>query len=286
MAELKTFDTSDFVNYDSSSELCLYEVGTQKCIKSYSFGPCVRARCIFHYVFSGKGTLIINGKTHVITAHQGFLIPANVSAYYQADSIDPWSYEWIHIGGNRITDFFKQAGLSAEQPVFIPTDGINEIENILNELTHHLDREYYCIGKIYELFDLIVRYSSTKITYHISKKLQYIKSIINYIEVKYSEPINVEHIAHCFGFDRSYLTKLFKEATGQTLQEYLLAYRMKQACKMLEQSLHPVQYIAYAVGYGDAFTFSKAFKRYMGSSPTEYQREYRLHPVHPTLTSD
>lgn len=276
MAELKTFDIVNFVNYDSSNDLCLYEVGKQKCVKLYSFGPCVRARCIFHYVLSGKGTLYIYDKKYVITAHQGFLIPANVSAYYQADEEDPWEYIWVHIGGSKIHEFFERAGLSAEQPVFTPTSHTEEIEAILDNLLSNLDREYYCIGKTYELFDCIVRYSLTKNEMPTSKKLLYVKRIINYIQIKYSEPIRVDDIAHACGFERSYLTKLFKEATGYTLQEYLLAYRMKQAGKMLTQSLHPIQYIAYAVGYGDAFTFSKAFKRHTGLSPSEYQKEHRI----------
>lgn len=274
MALLKQYDMCNFINYNSSNDLCLYEVGYQACQKNYSFGPCIRARSIFHYVFSGKGVLTIGNKKYEIHAHQGFLIPANELAFYQADAEDPWTYQWIHIGGDRIKEFFEKAGLNATQPIFAPNEHIDEIEQILKDMIEYIDKEYYMIGKTYELFDYIIRYSQAKNEQPVSKKLLYIKRIINIIQVKYSEPIHVDDIASICGFDRSYLTKLFKEATGQTLQDYLLSYRMKKACKLLIETLHPVQYIAYSVGYCDVFTFSKAFKRYTGYSPSYYKKNH------------
>ena len=77
-----------------------------------------------------------------------------------------------------------------------------------------------------------------------------------------------ENIAFALGLNRSYLTRLFKEATGYSLQEYLLTYRMKMAIKLLSENKLSVSEIAEAVGYTDTFTFSKAFKRHFGQSPS------------------
>ena len=99
------------------------------------------------------------------------------------------------------------------------------------------------------------------------------KNVIGYIKLKYSEPIKIEHIALACGLNRSYLTRLFKEATGYTLQEYLLTYRMKMALQMLKEGDKSIQDIAFSVGYTDTFTFSKAFKRHFGKSPSNYRDE-------------
>lgn len=85
----------------------------------------------------------------------------------------------------------------------------------------------------------------------------------------------MDDIAHACGLDRSYMTRLFKEATGRTPQDYLMSYRMKSACTMLEKGNISIQNIAYSVGYSDYATFSKAFKRYIKVSPNEYRMKYQ-----------
>ena len=105
-----------------------------------------------------------------------------------------------------------------------------------------------------------------------NNSLTYVRNVINYIQLKYSEPIKIDTIAMSLGLNRSYLTRLFKEATGYSLQEYLLTYRMKMAARMLSDETTSVNMIASNVGYNDTFTFSKAFKRHFGSSPSEYRK--------------
>ena len=109
--------------------------------------------------------------------------------------------------------------------------------------------------------------------------LLYVKNVISYIQLKYTEPVKIEKIAASLGLNRSYLTRLFKEATGYSPQEYLLTYRMKMAMKMLSENVLSISEIATAVGYGDTFTFSKAFKRHFGKSPSEYRgTDYSMAP--------
>lgn len=48
---------------------------------------------------------------------------------------------------------------------------------------------------------------------------------------------------------------------------------------MLTESSMPIQHIAYAVGYKDSFTFSKAFKKHMSLSPTSYREAQKSNPA-------
>ena len=95
--------------------------------------------------------------------------------------------------------------------------------------------------------------------------LTYIQNTICFIRQKYSDPIRIQDIADYCGLNRSYLTRLFKHATGYTPQEYLAQYRINQAKQLLKESSMSIQHIAYCVGYNDAFTFSKLFKRHYHS---------------------
>ena len=109
--------------------------------------------------------------------------------------------------------------------------------------------------------------------------LLYVKNVISYIQLKYSEAVKIDNIALSLGLNRSYLTRLFKNATGYSLQDYLLTYRMKMAVKLLAAESISINRIASSVGYSDTFTFSKAFKRHFGESPSDYRKNHKISSV-------
>lgn len=275
MQEIHGADRCAFIDYNKSNDFYLYEVGTYKCNSGYSYGPLIRTESIFHYVISGKGHLVLNGKRYDISAHQGFLIPKNYMAYYEADKDDPWAYAWIHVDGPRAKELFFQTGLNADNPLFIPTTPADEIFDIIIDIYEHLDEECYCLGKVYEFFNALVVKSQKQEDSASDQRLLYVQKVVRYIQVKYSESISIEDIAYICGLNRSYLTRLFKDASGYTPQQYLINYRIKKAKEILADSDEPIQQVAYMVGYTDTFTFSKAFKKIVGLSPTDYREERR-----------
>lgn len=272
MPNLKGCDFCQFVNYEKSDDIFLYELGTYACESGYSFEHYTVNRCILHFIVKGKGRLVLDGHTYIVQEHQAFLIPENTRAFYQADEDDPWEYVWFHIGGPKVTSILKEAGINYDNPIFTPLACAKEIEDLAFDTLHNYEREYYCIGNIYKIFDYMVANSKDRVENTISNSLLYVKKVIAFIQLKYPEPIKIESIANACGLNRSYLTRLFKEATGYSLQEYLLIYRMKVASMLLLNTDLTVQAIAGQVGYSDAFTFTKAFKRHIGKSPSDYRR--------------
>lgn len=272
--EITGVDKVKFVDHTKSNDFYLFEVGRYKSIPGYSYGPIVRPKTIFHYVISGRGYLILNDKRYDVESGQGFLIPAKCKAYYEADKDNPWEYTWIHIDGPRTMELFSSAGISEENPIYNPRNDSGVILDILGDIYDNSDRECYCYAKVYEFFDTIISLSKNRVLHDVDPRLAYVKSAINFIRLKYSEPITVAEIAAACGLNRSYLTRLFKHATGYTPQEYLSTYRMKKATELLLESTESVCNIALIVGYSDAFTFSKAFKRFKNVSPSEYRKNH------------
>ena len=274
--EITGVDKVRFVDMTKSNDFYLFEVGKYKCVPSYSYGPIVRTRTIFHYVLSGKGFLIIDEKKYEIHAGQGFLIPAKCKAYYEADALDPWEYVWIHVDGPRAAELFQSAGLSRETPIFTTTEDASEIPAYIKDIYDNYDNECLCYSRVYEFFSCLNQKSANKPEVaEVDPRLSYVKNAIRYIQLKYSEPINVEDIAVACGLNRSYLTRVFKHATGYTPQSYLASYRMKKASEILINTNETVNNIAFHVGYSDSFTFSKAFKRYCDQSPSEYRNNHQ-----------
>lgn len=93
---------------------------------------------------------------------------------------------------------------------------------------------------------------------------------------QYKHPWSLEEIAHKVGLSRAGFAQKFKVALGDTPLNYLAAIRIQQAMRILTEEDHKIDYIASSVGYSDAFSFSKAFKKRTGQSPIEFRKKTRF----------
>ena len=100
----------------------------------------------------------------------------------------------------------------------------------------------------------------------------YVRRVKNYINALYMQPLRVEEIAEKLNLDRRYLSRLFKEKTGITVQEYLIEVRLNEAKKQLENG-SSVSQAAQLSGYEDVCNFSKMFKARFGISPGKLKKE-------------
>lgn len=104
-------------------------------------------------------------------------------------------------------------------------------------------------------------------------KSDYVEEALKYIEGRYCDPITIQEIAGHLNINRSYLHRLFKSFTGVSIQNYLLDYRMRQACILLQNTSLSVRSIAHTVSYADPLYFSRIFHQKMGVSPSEYRKQ-------------
>lgn len=103
----------------------------------------------------------------------------------------------------------------------------------------------------------------------ISKALQLMHKKFNY-------PWSLEEISETVGLSRAGFAQKFKNALGDTPLNYLSSLRIQQAMKMLSEEDHKIEVVAQNVGYSDAFTFSKAFKKKTGQSPLDFRKKMQI----------
>lgn len=229
-------------------------VGEEACKPSHSFGPFIREHYIIHVCLSGKGVLHDKFGTHKISAGELFIIRQGESTVYTADKAEPWHYAWLAFSGNMAREF------DTERSVYpCPI----EIMRRLPEFIRRAENSAYAYtAMIYELI------------YHLFSKKQApdkLSEIKSYIDYNYMQDINVEKITRLFGFERSYLYRIFKNKFGVGVKEYLIEVRCERAKQFLRDG-YTVSDTAYMVGYHDEFNFSRAFKEKVGISPLEYKK--------------
>jgi two-component system response regulator YesN len=100
--------------------------------------------------------------------------------------------------------------------------------------------------------------------------------IIKYIDFNYPENLRLESIAPLFGYNSSYLGKIFNKKMGMNFNSYLDYIRIENSKKLLLKKELKVYEIAEKVGYKNVDYFHKKFKKYVGESPAEFRRNNNL----------
>lgn len=94
-----------------------------------------------------------------------------------------------------------------------------------------------------------------------------------YILDHIDKPLNLNEIGNLVHLHPVYLSKYYKQETGENLSSYLLAQRMKKAAKLLEESSLHIVDISKMVGYKKTQHFIKLFKEQYGITPYQYRRK-------------
>lgn len=245
--------------------------GEEKCNPGHFWGPGVRNTYIIHYVISGKGIFYCGTNKYEVGPGQIFVIFPDTVIKYQADEKDPWHYIWVVFKGDEAKDIFKKLNITLKKPI-CHIQNKNQILSLLRSMPEErsmdLHENLMFSSMLYELAANLLTDSNTVDS---KGENQYFSAAVNYIRAHYSEDLTVDNVAAYIGISRKYLFALFKKAIGVSPKEYIVDYRMKKACALLQNNVLSVGNVAYSVGYKDQLTFSRMFKEKMGCSPTQYK---------------
>lgn len=85
--------------------------------------------------------------------------------------------------------------------------------------------------------------------------------------------VTLERLAEEVYLSPAYVSRFFKKKMGQNFQDYLLEKRMERAAVLLGDARYRVGDVSELVGYSNPFNFTRAFKKYYGTTPKDYQKE-------------
>jgi len=244
--------------------------GEERCRGGHFWGPGVRGGFLIHYIISGKGTYYCGPNKYELKKGQAFIIFPDTVVKYQASELEPWHYAWVSFRYDGAEDVKSALGLDRSRLILNLDNGaelLNVIRRMPKERGAELREIRHGTSAIYEFLSLLVSDSS----YEGSMENCYFKAAARYIKAHYTDSITIESIAAHVGVGRKYLFALFKKYTGISPKEYLIDYRIKKACALLENRELSVCSVAYSVGYSDSLAFSKMFKAKTGLSPKAYR---------------
>jgi len=120
-----------------------------------------------------------------------------------------------------------------------------------------------------DMFRDYSRLVRTSATAHHSPAVQ--KAVI-YIEDHISSPLSLHLVAEQLSLSPAYLSALFKRKTNVKFTDYLNSLRIDAALRHIRNERMTVSELAEMCGFGDAYYFSRIFKKITGKTPTDYMK--------------
>lgn len=155
--------------------------------------------------------------------------------------------------------------------------GANSYWNLLLYLLEkYTDRETAIMAAKYFAID-IDRQSQASFMMFKGQKGHKDKEVLKaqeYIEENYEQRILVDELAEKCAISRRSFERRFKNATNNTVLEYIQRVKMEAAKRSFEMTTKNISEVMYDVGYSDAKAFRTVFKKITGLTPIEYRNKY------------
>ena len=212
---------------------------------------------LLHYISRGSGTLLLDDKAYPVQEGQCFLVPPHCTVFrFLVDPGQSVDQKWVGFTGSMSQDFEQLPA------VFDLPEGL---------MPHLRDLDEIDSNTAYDLAaDLFLLRS--KMIPPREQHSDYVEYVADYIHTYYMHPgLSVESIANLMNLDRSYLSRLFKKKTNQTLQGYILDVRLLAAKRCLMEN-RSVKETALLCGFRDPYAFSKIFLQKTDFSPSEWKK--------------
>ena len=98
-----------------------------------------------------------------------------------------------------------------------------------------------------------------------------VDAILSYLNNNIQYPISISDLSRQFYISESYICRIFKSATGTTINKYMTARRISIAKSLLAEGIG-VSEVCERCGFSDYSNFLKAFTKSVGISPKKYSQ--------------
>jgi AraC family transcriptional regulator len=98
------------------------------------------------------------------------------------------------------------------------------------------------------------------------------KRVVEFIEEHLSEEISLATLAELADLSRFHFARAFRQSFGVPPHRYHMGRRMVRARNLLQRSALPVTQIGLQVGFRETSSFTRAYRRFAGVTPSEFRR--------------
>ena len=280
--------------YNISTLPCVSMSGKTKEKKGWSHSGRQMEYNLFVYFHSGECVFDIDGKKIEYKKGNIAIVPKNT--LYRPYTDAGTEYTFFHFDGELVpqadtgTSPFPSNGKSEKDPIYGVMDPdagnlifdmkmeageeASEIEMLLTKCVNAKFRHGNSANLLISLYfcEVLFHASHAHRTRFESDEAHppAVNRIIAYINSNYTRKISLDELCAELNMSKQYCMRIFKKHLHTTINDYILATRMKHAAYCLRHTYMNVNETANYLGFSSVSYFSRVFKDYYGVAPSEY----------------
>ena len=239
------------------------------------------------FVTSGNARIVINGNAMEAKRGDLFLISRFEQHSVEKQSLDYRRYI-LEITPNIPLDSVESSKVYAV--LFNRPHGFSNVHSVWERFQEYQDifasivLEYTMVELLREnmlnllVQQLLIKIGRTRPSIMAAVEgdcLAIVSQVQNYMQSNFSQYITLQDLAQKSNISVSYLSHLFKNATGKSVMGYLLSCRLAAAKNLLVHTNLSVSEIVDSCGFSDCSNFSRTFRQNTGMSPLAFRKTYR-----------
>ena len=229
------------------------------------------------YMVSGHADYFLDGEWQTVGEGKIVLYRPQVPQFYRTYSQVPMLCRWVHFSGTEAASLLEECGMGQGNlfsPGLCPAAEAL-LKSMVVEILHREPMYRIVVeSQFRQAMALFGRQMAQRKGSVASSSRQRIRSIVEYMNRHYFEPLQTEELAARCGLSKYHFIHLFRMCMGMTPYSYLIRIRMERAETLLQTGDMTVQEVAFVCGYNDPLYFSRAFSRHFGVSPTDYKQRF------------
>ncbi|MBY4675055.1 AraC family transcriptional regulator [Marinobacterium arenosum] len=231
------------------------------------------------YCLEGRGRLTVGEERHTVRAGDLMLIPRGIAHAYQSGKADPWTIFWVHFDGEDAADFIAhlQSSRSGQAgPVSrlgIHSRLVSDFSALLEsrQASYNLNAYINAANQLRQILSHIALLQPLARQQQSADSFD-LEAIHSLMQSRLHEQLDLDTLAETVNLSKYHFVKRYKELTGTTPINHFIHLKIEKACHLLDVTQKNINEIAFAVGYEDAYYFSRIFKKTMGLSPSQYRQ--------------
>jgi AraC family L-rhamnose operon transcriptional activator RhaR len=235
-------------------------------------------------VMSGNGWHVLNDEPQLITCGEVYYIrPEDRHAFDQVNDLYLTNVMYRPserlLRPERIQQLLEPEGDGGRRRWQVTEDGLREAQGLVDQLTRETRSDDPLSDVMAESIFLQLAVVLCRRRFAIdgdrlppSARLGHLLAFLRH---HCSEDVNLDEVAHRFGYSPRTFGRAFRDATATTPHSYLVQLRLGRAMRALRTTSDNITDIAFACGFHDSNYFSSCFSKMTGRSPSEYRRQAR-----------
>ncbi|WP_040535488.1 AraC family transcriptional regulator [Schleiferilactobacillus shenzhenensis] len=225
---------------------------------------------------SGQVFLQVSGETFTLEAGDVLTVFPHETIQGTRQTVTPSTFFWLHVVAPA-TVTAQPAANALTLPRFFHLQAQEKAVVNIHQLLD-VSHSHYLVPRAadYQATMLFIELANDAAQQRAaSPSHQGISNLVReWIRTHMAEPLTVTAIADRFHLNASYLTRIFKRATGMSIQEYISSVRLDYARYLLLTTSEPVAAVARQAFFNDPKYFSRLFKKKLQLTPSQYRQAY------------